>query len=396
MKNSVKSWLVTLAVIFTSALGANACGDDDVVNLILLELGTYENAIADHVESAAGGCENSVGCDGMIPDFDAGYSVEGGETGDTYTVSFGTEDNTVTRTSGQDADDVEQALVDEINNNSRLGRAALLNSFGVYLRDPSSGDSIEGSVEGTGELNSLMFMGGQSDTEALFNLLFGSSNIPDNQDLIDEAVTEEKLDLDEDESGTGTIVGNISYDCDNEGGRVNITQTFTGTAVGTLSGANWDSTERTTESTIFAYTNCEISGDILDDGAPAGVDPGTQDESITVHGTMTSIFTETPDEDEGEIREDYRIFGTLTLTTTGGGDDDGSFWTDSAVANVTGHQIWPMSMGPGPSEEQFDGGMCFGAGVASGPDGTDDYDDDCAAGGDRYIPGSALINLIGD
>lgn len=398
MKKHIQSWLVTFAVIFAGSLGLHACSDDDaILNLITLDLGAYGNTIGAHSTAAQSACEGQ--CDGNIPDYGVDLSFYNVDSGDTFSILVDGDPNSpymVTADAESTSATIDQALVDLVNGTSTVVRADVLSSVGVYrLDDISGGIDITSSTSGGG--TESLPPPPANDTVALFALIFEAIIIPEVPDLISEAEMADELELEMGERVSGTIAATIGYDCENTGGRVLVATSFSGTLENPMGTIQPDEDVSSVMSTTITYLNCQVSGDLLDDGlVPALVpgDPGSEDEVLTLNGSASVSEVVRTVVDEYYLLDEIADVN-LSIATDGGHDDDSPFWTDSMQGRSYRYREWDLTMGGPPLvDSRVDGGMCLGAPLAADADNTVDTDDDCADGGDRFIPATAVLDMF--
>ncbi|MEW6777875.1 MAG: hypothetical protein AB1405_16370 [Bdellovibrionota bacterium] len=393
---------IFLALVIALCGGAflQSCGGGG--GAILVAFGTNFFTISDLIVGANLTCiDASEGCSGDLTDslvFESqvatGSTIEGA---DLYTIGFNQSDDDGTESASFDSEGVAvsntavaTALVSAINilpdvDGTDQGEGYLIYQLtdGNDLFLPSNTVTSGG---GGGEFGGDPLLLTGADLFAILAMLAGVST-PEGQDLVDEAVTDDQIDDTVDTTRGVSLMTVQEEDCIGGNGTVTATTTFSGTidedenVVDPSTTAGVQPVETLTNVIVFA--DCEITGDLLDDG-------DINNETIIMDGTIT--FQERSAEFmQGAtlVRDDSVTFQTpapLTLDT-----DDGTtatFWTDLLDADVLARARFEDG-----SFENFEanGGVCFGAQVQRGADNLDDEDDDCAAGGDRFLEAAAIV-----
>lgn len=365
MKKQIQSWLVTLAVIFVSTFSFHACGDDEAA--LFAFLGELTGGSLDSSMLASGA--NSVcgeACDGVIPDAwsaDVGGTLDGesghsvsiflsdGTTPETFTVTADVETGDIT------AADAETMMINMINDTETGSMHASASAGSVVvtpfdqLNLPSQEFSSENGGVWTSPTNDV------NDTQALSALLltiFGQAI--GTQELIDEAVTDEVIDTDNNETRDVALSAYQEDDCAG-GGTLRLTQSV----VVEIDAMEMQSDDEAFEQFTIAFTNCELTGDFLGVGNM---------ETIIFNGSVTVTDIET-DGGSSSIAS-----GTITLDTDDGTMAADPFWVDRINFNTSEELTLPT----GPGSTDYDGGVCFGGAVTRNFNG-DDTDDGCTGDG---------------
>ncbi len=170
-----------------------------------------------------------------------------------------------------------------------------------------------------------------------------------------------------------TLIASQEADCGDSAadGTIFVTTTYT---LSVTAAGNVDDTEDADQISLFQFRSCLLTGNI-------GISGGTIGTTLFLNGTVTTVMHEPGDEtDPNPFR--LRMTGNVTLETDldGAGAGTEGFWSDSMDMNVT--------VTDGETFFDINGGACFGAAAQLGGAANTDTDDECAAGGDLFVPAS--------
>lgn len=124
----------------------------------------------------------------------------------------------------------------------------------------------------------------------------------------------------------------------------------------------------------FTFTNCTISGDLLDEVASESLKGADNGSAVRLNGFFATHWHE-PETPSGEDLMFNEYLGTVSLSTDR--DADGTFGNEFWTHIVNIDAIWNYD----GSESTYNGGVCAGEAIDFGEDDTTDEDDNCTVPG---------------
>ncbi|MCB0218090.1 MAG: hypothetical protein KDH09_00225 [Chrysiogenetes bacterium] len=138
---------------------------------------------------------------------------------------------------------------------------------------------------------------------------------------------------------------------------------------------------------IVTFANCLFEGNLLSQPLPVG-DGVTHTTAIRLNGGYALDYVRPDGTISPTNAEVASLKGTVLLSTDADGDGvfGNEFWTN--IVTFDGEDIWDDDVVPS------NGGACAGGLIDFGPDDEDDGDDDCADGGEVFIPASDVVEAL--